>query len=132
MPDTANLDQFVSGLSPTLQLIINGIVLVAAVAAAVFGYFRKARPPAPAAPGELQAQVVGGALADRASMHSLAESNHALAVAIRGLTAVIEKHHASEAAHDAEEGLKKRIDDLVEERLRALESPAPTRRPPRG
>lgn len=134
MPDTGNLDQFVAGLSPTLQLIINGVVLIAAVAAAVFGYFRKTRPAAnPGPPStDVSAQVVGGALADRASMHHLAESNHEVAVAIKGLTAAIEKVHAHATENEAEVDLKKRIDDLVEERLRALEAPAPTRRPPRS
>lgn len=123
MPDTDNLDQFVSGLSPTIQLIINGAVLLAAVAAAVFGYFRKAPGTTGSArPGEVQAQVVGGALADRGSMQELS-------AAIRGLTAAVEKSQALAAAREAEDGLNERINDLVEERLRALESPAPTRRP---
>lgn len=126
MPDTANLDQFVSGLSPTLQLIINGAVLLAAVGAAVFGYFRKGRAaaPSPDRSNEMQAQVVGGALAGRGAMLELS-------AAIRGLTAAIEKGQATVAASEAEEDLNKRIAELVEERLRALESPAPTRRPPR-
>lgn len=128
----ANLDQLVSGLSPTMQFIINGVVLAVAVAAGLLSYFRKGKVAAPHTTGaDMSAQVVGGALADRQSMQALAESNHKLAAEVSKLSAVIEKWRAEAAARDAEEGLAEKINDLVEERLRALEAPAPTRRPSR-
>jgi hypothetical protein len=72
----------IPGISSATQATINIVVGVAIAVAAIWKYFHKA--PDPVLNPEVQ--VVGGALADRSAMQSLADSNDRLSEAVKEAT----------------------------------------------
>jgi len=117
MPENVNgLDQFVTGLSPSLQLIINMAVLMVAVAAAAFGYSKKgsgmSTGASPSSPVDMQ--VGGGAMDDRASMQDLAAAIREIAAELRASRADAIKRHADDAIED-------RVAELVGKQMRVAE-----------